>query len=70
MQVTNEFNLIMHMEDARDAFDNEWELWEPAIIEYTCAMHRKPDAFQSALQDKNCDIGMLLLFQWSIISEI
>ena len=62
VQVTHEFNLIMHMDDSRDTFDNEWQVWEPAIIEYACAMQRKPEALQHALRDKDGERGMLAIF--------
>ena len=55
--MTDEFNLIMHMDDARETFDSEWYTWEPAIIDYACAIQRKPDALQHAICDKDGDGG-------------
>lgn len=46
-----EFGLIVCFENGFETFEENWELWRSAIIQYSQASQNKPKAIQKALQE-------------------
>ena len=51
IQVSLEFDLIIKKDGSMERFDRKWELWCPAVIEYTLATRNKSAALKHALRD-------------------
>lgn len=48
------------MEKTRELFEENWNKWEPAVIEYASASKSQPAALKYALRDIDGDSGKTL----------
>ena len=61
MQLTLELQLIMNSEVDSASFEEEWNKWEPAVIEYATSYQHKPATLKRALRDFDESDGMALV---------
>ena len=50
------------MERSRELFEENWNKWEPAVIEYASASKSQPAALKYALRDVDGNSGKTLPF--------